>query len=199
MKRCSKCKEEKELESFPKDKQRKDGYYPQCKFCVKNRYEYLKTNEPEKIKQWRKSYNQRHRLKLIDYRIKYYGENREDILRNQREAYQKRKNEISIRRAKKKRTEEARAKSRVYSKRSREKTGNAIKHITRWKKDNPKKATVHAFVLWAVRAGVMQRPITCQECLKQCKTQAHHDDYDKPMEVIWLCSVCHGEKHRKYR
>lgn len=199
MKRCSKCKVEKELESFPKDKQRKDGYYPQCKCCVKERHEYLKANEPEKIKSWRRSYNQRHRMKLIDYRIKYYGENREDILRNQREVYSKRKGEIAIRRAKKRQTEEGRAKARIHAKRSREKTGNAIKYVTRWRKDNPKKAAVHTFVLWAIRVGVMQKATKCQGCLKECKLQAHHHDYDKPMDVIWLCTVCHGEKHRKYR
>ncbi len=29
------------------------------------------------------------------------------------------------------------------------------------------------------------------------KVQAHHEDYSKPLEIIWLCTSCHGIRHRK--
>jgi hypothetical protein len=35
MKRCHVCTESKELDSFSKDKNRKDGHYPTCKSCIK--------------------------------------------------------------------------------------------------------------------------------------------------------------------
>lgn len=35
MKKCTKCKIEKELSEFNKDKSRKDGLQPRCKSCVK--------------------------------------------------------------------------------------------------------------------------------------------------------------------
>ena len=35
---CSKCKEEKPISEFCRDKRRKDGLYPQCKLCCKLYY-----------------------------------------------------------------------------------------------------------------------------------------------------------------
>ena len=28
--------------------------------------------------------------------------------------------------------------------------------------------------------------------------EEHHEDYSKPLEVMWLCKKHHGERHRKY-
>jgi hypothetical protein len=30
------------------------------------------------------------------------------------------------------------------------------------------------------------------------KVEAHHTDYSKPLEVVWLCKKHHAEAHRKY-
>ena len=40
-------------------------------------------------------------------------------------------------------------------------------------------------------------PEKCAVCGK-LPTQAHHDDYNKPLNVIWLCRKHHGEIHRNY-
>lgn len=49
----------------------------------------------------------------------------------------------------------------------------------------------------AVRSGKVQRPEACDRCRRSCKPTAHHPDYSQPLEVIWLCSACHGLEHRK--
>lgn len=40
------------------------------------------------------------------------------------------------------------------------------------------------------------RPARCAGCGVGCKPNAHHGDYAKPLEVIWLCPECHGMRHQ---
>lgn len=48
----------------------------------------------------------------------------------------------------------------------------------------------------AIRAAVVRgdiiRPDRCSQCGVECKPDAHHPDYSKPLAVIWLCKPCHG-------
>lgn len=51
----------------------------------------------------------------------------------------------------------------------------------------------------AIIEGRVTKPKCCSECLRPCPKillHAHHDNYDRPYDVIWLCSSCHGKKHR---
>ena len=41
----------------------------------------------------------------------------------------------------------------------------------------------------------LTRPKHCEICGKACKPHGHHEDYDKPLEVIWACPVCHRKIH----
>lgn len=45
----------------------------------------------------------------------------------------------------------------------------------------------------AVRQGKLKK-LPCAVCGNP-KTQGHHDDYTKPLEVRWLCSKHHAEEH----
>lgn len=36
----------------------------------------------------------------------------------------------------------------------------------------------------------------CKLC-KSIKVEVHHEDYTKPLKVIWLCRKCHSFIHRK--
>lgn len=47
----------------------------------------------------------------------------------------------------------------------------------------------------AIRDGRIIRPNRCSSCSVECRPEAHHEDYSKPLEVVWLCSGCHGRAH----
>lgn len=40
--------------------------------------------------------------------------------------------------------------------------------------------------------------LPCEVC-GEVKSQGHHPNYSKPLEVIWLCRKHHMELHRKYK
>lgn len=57
---------------------------------------------------------------------------------------------------------------------------------------------VHAAVNRALRRGLLARPGNCERCgAKEDRIEAHHDDYEKPLEVMWLCVACHRVRHQE--
>lgn len=70
-KRCSKCKDDKELEKFPKSKYNKDGYHHYCKECnsidKKNRYA---TNEEYRHKQKNSVLKKKYNLSIKEVELK---------------------------------------------------------------------------------------------------------------------------------
>lgn len=65
-----------------------------------------------------------------------------------------------------------------------------------WDKDNPHKKNTHQKVRWAVKSGTLEKPECCEACDSTTNIVGHHEDYDKPLEVLWLCRRCHGMLHR---
>lgn len=73
MKRCYKCKQEKDESSFNKDKNRKDGLSPICKECKHKYYLSVKNNEDykEKRRQAVELYRKRHPQRVLEQQRKY--------------------------------------------------------------------------------------------------------------------------------
>jgi hypothetical protein len=87
---------------------------------------------------------------------------------------------------------------RAYD-RERAKTPKRKAHIRaaalKFRKDNPEKYKAHTAVNNAVRDGrLIKQP--CEVC-GDMKSHAHHNDYAKPFEVIWLCALHHQREHHK--
>lgn len=70
---------------------------------------------------------------------------------------------------------------------------NPSRYTRQYKRDNPEKVRAHRLVQTEIRAGRMERQ-PCEVC-GEPNGDAHHDDYDKPLEVRWLCRKHHIEFH----
>jgi hypothetical protein len=67
----------------------------------------------------------------------------------------------------------------------------------KWRAKNPQAVWAHAATRSAIRRGlVVKQP--CEVCGAP-DTDAHHDDYDRPLMVRWLCRLHHGRAHAEAR
>jgi len=46
-----------------------------------------------------------------------------------------------------------------------------------------------------VRKGEIEKK-ECERC-GEINVEGHHEDYDKPYELMWLCKKCHMERHKE--
>lgn len=123
-KQCGKCGEIKNIEEFYKRKRNKDGFYSDCKICIKKiqkkyyednkdkRIEYqLKYNEDnkeklkeykkewgnerkEELKEYKKKYNEKNKEKNKEHKKKYYEENKEYIIEHTKKYYEENKEHL---------------------------------------------------------------------------------------------------------
>lgn len=67
----------------------------------------------------------------------------------------------------------------------------------RWFLANPEKRKAENLV----RNELRSRRLTRQPC-SVCgapKTHAHHEDYSKPLDVVWLCPLHHRARHKELK
>lgn len=64
----------------------------------------------------------------------------------------------------------------------------------RWREENPEAYRAQTAVNNAIRDGRLTRE-PCFFCGSVENRHAHHRDYSKPLDVIWLCAKCHHRLH----
>ena len=70
---------------------------------------------------------------------------------------------------------------------------NGYQNEENWKKNNPQKLRAQMRLQTAVRRNKLSK-LPCSYC-GDVKSVAHHPDYSKPLEVIWVCKVHHRQIH----
>lgn len=72
-----------------------------------------------------------------------------------------------------------------YFMKYRNKPGENVKHNARRK----------------AQQAVKSKKLIKQPCIncKEPKSQMHHKDYSKPLDITWLCNKCHKQEHRRLK
>ena len=65
----------------------------------------------------------------------------------------------------------------------------------RWERKSPEKRAAHIILGNAVRDGIVQKPANCSICGVTGRIHGHHEDYTKPLDVVWCCQKCHVQLH----
>ncbi len=69
--------------------------------------------------------------------------------------------------------------------------------LKNWDNRHPQKAIAHNAVNNAIRDGNMVKK-PCERC-GSTDSEAHHEDYSKPLDVMWFCPKHHAERHVELR
>ena len=77
-----------------------------------------------------------------------------------------------------------------YGKQSHRKS--RMKYITKY--PNARKA--HKIFSYAIKSNKITRGDSCEQCSSRTRIEGHHDDYNFPLDVRWLCCKCHHKWHK---
>lgn len=72
---------------------------------------------------------------------------------------------------------------------------NRKEYQAEWHKKNKIKVAAYGIVQRAVKAGIIIPPSSCSICNRKCVIHAHHQNYLKPLDIIWICASCHKKTH----
>ena len=78
---------------------------------------------------------------------------------------------------------------------NKERRKAAVEINRAWRAEDKRRLAAHNAVSRAVRNGHLFRE-PCVRC-GESKSLAHHEDYDEPLDVVWLCQPCHKQRHKE--
>lgn len=67
-----------------------------------------------------------------------------------------------------------------------------VTKLIAYRKAHPKRVKANRAVSYAISIGKLI-PMPCWVCGE--KAMAHHPDYDRPLDVVWLCQPHHSQAH----
>jgi hypothetical protein len=83
-----------------------------------------------------------------------------------------------------------------YQENGRNRADDYAEAILEWRQEHPDRVKAGVQLREAIKKGEIRKPTECQRCGRIARLVGHHDDYSKPLDVIWLCYSCHKLEHR---
>lgn len=68
------------------------------------------------------------------------------------------------------------------------------KNLKKYRDNNKQKIRARAAVKTAITNKKLIK-LPCSSCQSPLNVNAHHQDYNKPLDVTWLCRICHVNIH----
>lgn len=170
VKRCPKCDTMKPFEGFYRNKSAKDGRSSLCKECTRSAVHKYRASDKGKAKE--AEYFSSDKFKETQRRFL-----KSDKGKACRKRYTGSEKYLELLR-----TEPYREMNRRGQERYRATEAGQIKNKARTK------------VRLALRSGKLER-LPCDVCGSTDKVESHHQDYSKPLEVLWLCKEHHAQAH----
>lgn len=144
------------------------------------------------------------RLTNKEYKKQWYLKNRDRILsknKEERKKYAKRyrkENPDKVKIYNKAYKENNKEDISIYNKEYRKTNKEKINKLLRKYRNSPIgkfKIRARLAVFNAIKSGDLIK-LPCEVCGEK-KSEGHHEDYNKPLEVIWLCREHHIELHKE--
>lgn len=155
-------------------------------------YKPLSGEALEKRKAYQRAYREKHKEEINRRRRENRHSQGEFFREKQREYYQQNKDKINAWL----REYYQKNKKKIQERQKKIRHNNKDKNNARTKKNRREKygISTHKIVSNAIKRGeLVKQP--CEEC-GSMEVQAHHDNYNKPLEVRWLCDTCHKKWHQ---
>lgn len=176
MKHCKKCSSDKDESDFNVRAASRDGLSSMCKSCQRQ-YDSLRSGSAKR-KAARDEYSKTDAgiESIKKAKAKYAEKNKGKISKSQKEYRENNREKI-------------RALGRDRYDKNKEYYSNwSVEYRAKY----PNKYKAHSMVNNAVRSGKIKKE-NCEECGE--KGHAHHDDYQYPLTVRWLCPSHHKQWH----
>jgi hypothetical protein len=61
--------------------------------------------------------------------------------------------------------------------------------------DKARRVRANGLVNKRIKLGHLKRPDRCERCGERSRTDGHHPDYSRPLDVVFLCRSCHMRLH----
>lgn len=169
MKKCTKCGESKDESCFCKRLKSHDGLALVCRQCASEWHRNYYNANTSEINEHNRNYYKANAAKTNEHNRNYQKDNAAKISELKRKYYAEHREQIA----------EVRRK---------------------YRKENSEKTKAMDIANQAIRKGILKRSNICSKC-GVCSgiMDAHHPDYLRQLDVVWLCRSCHQKLHVKMR